>query len=102
MPDDRSSDAPEIKTDPATVKRVRTQKKFEESMDEKGLLDEDHSLRPRARRYSPRRAARHRAVGRIAQGKLEYQASVLGAASVLLDLFFPFVVGSLVLCRRGC
>jgi hypothetical protein len=45
MPDDRSPEGTEIKTDPATAKRVRTQKKFEESMDEKGLLEDDQSLR---------------------------------------------------------
>jgi len=45
MPDDRSRDATEIKTDPAAAERVRIQKKFEESMDEKGLLEDDQSLR---------------------------------------------------------
>jgi len=46
MPDDdRSREATEIKTDPSTAKRLQIQKKFEESMDEKGLLEDDNSLR---------------------------------------------------------
>jgi len=45
MPDDRSREATEIETDSATEERVRVQKKFEESMDEKGLLEDDQSLR---------------------------------------------------------
>jgi len=35
----------EIKTDPATAERVREHKKFEETMSEKGLLEEDGGLR---------------------------------------------------------
>ena len=35
----------EIKTDPATAERVREHEKFEESMSEKGLLDDEGGLR---------------------------------------------------------
>jgi hypothetical protein len=45
MKDERKSDPTEIETDPATRERVRVHKKFEESMDEKGLLEDDHSVR---------------------------------------------------------
>jgi hypothetical protein len=38
-------DAEPIKTDPATAERVRVHEKFEESMAEKGLLADDHSVR---------------------------------------------------------
>ncbi len=45
MEDERSKDATAIKTDRATAERVRVHKKFEETMAEKGLLEDDHSLR---------------------------------------------------------
>ena len=45
MSDDSAPDATDIKTDPATAERVRSHKRFEESMDEQGLLEDDHSVR---------------------------------------------------------
>ena len=45
MADESKNDPTEVETDPATQKRVRQQKKFEETMDEKGLLEDDHSVR---------------------------------------------------------
>jgi hypothetical protein len=45
MEDESNSAETEIKSDPTTMERVRVHKKFEKSMDEKGLLDDDHSVR---------------------------------------------------------
>lgn len=45
MSDERSGEKKPIKTDPATAERVRVHEQFEKMMAEKGLLEEDHSLR---------------------------------------------------------
>ena len=45
MPTDRPRSSKPIETDPATAERVRVHEKFEETMDEKGLLNDDHSVR---------------------------------------------------------